>query len=130
MEGQNISEINLQEVDIQDLECNIVGKTEQDYLDLAKDCMERIRIKNKEIQSIKKILHQNKLQLTEVYGCYRKLLKYVGQLSSIDTTIDFLMREIEIDLQSMIFTRPEINIDLNINFEVDNEEDDNNEDIY
>ena len=103
MEGQNISEINLQEVDIQDLECNIVGKTEQDYLDLAKDCMERIRIKNKEIQSIKKILHQNKLQLTEVYGCYRKLLKYVGQLSSIDTTIDFLMREIEIDLQSMCY---------------------------
>jgi len=103
------------------------NKTEAEFLEMANDCMERISQKNNEIKRYKDEIHNIESRLCEIYGCYKKLSKYIDGISEIDTNIDFLMREIENDLHHIIFHRdkPQTNFNFVINF---NQNDDDDED--
>ena len=86
------------------------GKTEQEFLEMAKDCMERINQKNNEIKLIKNQYSVNQEKVAEIYGCYKKLKKYIINLCQVDSTLDFLIREIEMDLHNIIFKQPQYEI--------------------
>lgn len=85
-------------------------KTEQEFLEMAKDCMERINQKNQEIKAIKNLYGVTQEKIAEVFGCYRKLKKYIIDLCQVDSTLDFLIREIEMDLHNIIFKQPQYEI--------------------
>lgn len=76
--------------------------TENDYLELGKDCMNRIAEKNKEIDTLKKKIIKKKIKAIEIFGCFKKLEKFIGALTQIDSNIDFLIREIDCDLYELI----------------------------
>lgn len=112
---------------MEEITLNEEKKTEQEFLEMAKDCMERIESKNHEIKTLQQDIHNIESQMCEVYGCFRKLSKYVEGITEIDPAIDFLMREINHDLHQMVFHRKKatplwtINIDFNQN---DDDDDD------
>ena len=89
---------------------NTNGKTEQEFLEMAKDCMERINQKNQEIKEIKNLYGVTQEKVAEVYGCYKKLKKYISNLCRVDSNLDFLIREIEMDLHNIIFKQPQYEI--------------------
>jgi hypothetical protein len=95
-------------------------KTEQEFLEMAEDCMKRISDKNKELERLRFELHSYKSKIAEVYGCYKKLTKFIHDIGEVDTTIDFLLREVEIDLHNLLFHKKEmdnnqINFSISIN---------------
>lgn len=83
-------------------------KTEQEFLEMAEDCMKRISNKNKELDRLKFKLHSYKSKIAEVYGCYKKLTNFIHELGEVDPTIDFLLREVELDLHNLLFNKKEM----------------------
>jgi|TARA_R100001440_G_scaffold773_1_gene2513 vacuolar-type H+-ATPase subunit I/STV1 len=86
------------------------GKTEQEFLEMARDCMERINQKNQEIKEIKNLYGVTQEKVAEIFGCYKKLKRYIINLCQVDSTLDFLIREIESDLHNIIFKQPKYEI--------------------
>lgn len=93
--------------------------TEQQFLDMAKDCMERVNQKNQEIKMIKKQREALISKVIEIYGCYKKLTKYIYHLSHIDETIDFLVREIDSDLREILYSKPPVNIEVDLTLNIE-----------
>tara|TARA_A100000171_G_C2096098_1_gene127158 strand:- start:74 stop:415 length:342 start_codon:yes stop_codon:yes gene_type:complete len=97
---------------------NNENKTEQEFLEMAKDCMERISNKNKEIDTYKLKIQDYELKLAEIYGCYRKLTKFINEIGEADNTIEFLIREIEYDLYSLVFNKQQKTNNVNFTFTI------------
>ena len=104
--------------------------TENDYLELGKDCMKRIAEKNKEIDELKKKLVKRSIKAIETFGCFRKLEKFIGALSQIDPNIDFLIREIGSDLYQLVNDEIDVNkmnLPFTVNISFDNDSDEEEE---
>ena len=82
-------------------------KTEQEFLEMAQDCMKRISDKNKELETLKIVIHNIETKIAEVYGCYKKLTKFINDIGEVDPTIDFLLREVDVDLHNLLFHKSE-----------------------
>lgn len=102
--------------------------TEQKFLEMAKDCMERINQKNQEIKEVKKEKLAVISKIIEIYGCYKKLSKYIYHLAHMDSTIDFLIREIDADLHELIVPKPSINLNFDVSLNIETLPDDSDDD--
>ena len=102
-------------------EIQLERKTENEFLEMARDCAMRIEDKNKEILDIKEKLKHNKKKICEIYGCFQKVDKYLHQITELDPLLNYLTEEIKKDFELLIMDEKEKKFNIVFNFDNDEE---------
>ena len=102
-------------------EIQLERKTENEFLEMARDCAVRIDEKNKEIHDIKEKLRYNRKKICELYGCFCKIDKYLHQITELDPLLNYLTEEIKKDFELLVMEEKEKKYNIVFNFDDDEE---------